>query len=402
MLKEIKSLIILILWDIIYLISYCIPKDENLWVFGAWFGEKYADNSKYLFEYVNDKHPDIKAVWLTKSYDTLNLINKKGYEAYMMNSLRGYKLCFRASKGILSTGIYDLIPCACGRMKIIQLWHGTPLKKIVFDEEVTANESKLLINKLISLIFPYDRRKEFNKNNMYISTSDEVKNKLSSAFRVPKQNVKITGYPRNDFSDSSAETPIKQRILKLKDEGKKIGIYMPTHRKSGQHNSTNLLVGNIEYINSLLKNINTVLLVKVHFYGLDTETIHAYQPDRIIFLKDEDFEQDIYKIIPLTDYLITDYSSVYFDYLLLNKPIIFAPFDIDDYLAEDRKFYYDYEKVTPGPKAKNWDEVITCIEESMNHPNKYKEDRDKINRIFNEYEDKENCQRVYEKIIERF
>lgn len=399
MLKKIKNILILLSGDLIYLISYFVPKEENLWVFGAWFGEKYADNSKYLFEYVNRNQPEIRAVWLTKDRETFDLITKKGYEAYFMNSFSGYKICLMASKGIISTGIRDIIPYACGRIKIIQLWHGSPLKKIMFDDEFTFKEFRSLKSKIYSFIFPYVLKREFNEDNIYISSSKEVQNLFSTAFRVPKQNIKITGYPRNDFSDQITETRIKKRLSKLKNGNVKIGIYMPTHRKDGEK-ILKYLYENIDSINSCLQYLNSVLLIKVHFYGLNKGIVHETHYDRIIFLKEDDFEQDIYKIIPLTDYLITDYSSIYFDYLLLNKPIIFAPFDIEEYLAEDRKFYYDYLEVTPGPKAKGWNDVLTFIEEAINYPDKYEADREKIKNKFNKYDDNENCKRVFEEIIE--
>ncbi|MCE7699874.1 MAG: CDP-glycerol glycerophosphotransferase family protein, partial [Methanobacterium paludis] len=177
------------------------------------------------------------------------------------------------------------------------------------------------------------------------------------------------------------------------------GIYMPTHRKEGKIRSTDFLIQNFEYLNSCLKHLDTFLLVKVHFYGLNTENIDNSKFDRIIFIKDEDINQDIYTILPFTDYLITDYSSVYFDYLLLDKPIIFTPLDIDDYLKTDREFYYNYDEVTPGPKARNCDEFVKYIEEAINYPNKYKKEREEINKIFNNYRDNKSCERVFEKII---
>lgn len=110
-----------------------IPKNKNLWIFGAWFGDKYADNSKYLFEYVNKNKPEIRAIWVTRNENTYKLVKKEGYEVYFKNSLKGFLYSSLAGVGIISNAFND-IPYTTGRMKIVQLWHGTPLKKIVFDE----------------------------------------------------------------------------------------------------------------------------------------------------------------------------------------------------------------------------------------------------------------------------
>ncbi|CDG65347.1 MAG: hypothetical protein PWQ15_982 [Methanobacterium sp.] len=137
----------------------------------------------------------------------------------------------------------------------------------------------------------------------------------------------------------------------------------------------------------------------MHYCGLNKEKIKNHKYDRIYLLQDEDINQDVYKILPFTDYLITDYSSVYFDYMLLNKPIIFAPFDIDDYIKNDREFYYNYNDVTPGPKAYNWKEVLKYINKIVREPNRYKDQRKIINQKFNKYNDNKNCQRVVNEII---
>jgi len=83
---------------------------------------------------------------------------------------------------------------------------------------------------------------------------------------------------------------------------------------------------------------------------------------------------------------------------LLDRPIIFTPFDINEYLKEDREFYYDYEEITPGPKAKNWDEVINYIDENITNPDKFRGARERVRKKFHKYLDGKSNQRVYEEI----
>ena len=99
-----------------------------------------------------------------------------------------------------------------------------------------------------------------------------------------------------------------------------------------------------------------------------------------------------------TDILITDYSSSYFDYLLLNRPIIFAPFDLDSYLNQERGFYFDYDSHTPGEKALNWDELLSCIENSVNNPDNYKKQRQKLCKEFFEYMDGKDLGRIFSEL----
>lgn len=395
MIEKVRIIIVLLLGNIIFLISCLIPKNKNLWIFGAWFGDKYADNSKYLFEYVNKNNPEIRAIWVTNNEITYKLVKKEGYEVYYKDSLKGYLYSSFSRVGIISTGVNDIIPYTTGRMKIVQLWHGTPLKKIMYDDNISANLNNK--NSFKQKIFLF--KKGLDEKNIFIATSDEVKNKFTSAFRVPQDRIKVTGYPRNDFNFNMRDIPIKSLLSNLKEKGIKIGIYMPTHRKGGKIDSTNFLIDNIDHVNSSLRKIDSFLLVKVHFYSLNKEKIENSKYDRILFLQDEDIDQDVYKILPFTDYLITDYSSVYFDYLLLNKPIIFAPFDIEDYLKNDRTFYYNYNDVTPGPKAYNWNEVLKYVNEILEEPIKYKNRRKLVNQTFNKFNDNKNCRRVFKEII---
>ena len=138
----------------LYWLSYLIPKDKNLWVFGAWFGERYADNSKYLFEYVNKYHPEIKAVWLTRNQNTYDLIKKKGYKVYKINSLGGIYYSLRAKVGIISVGLKDINMYLTGNMQIVQLWHGIPLKKIMFDDKITFKQPTNF-KKFLLFLFPF-------------------------------------------------------------------------------------------------------------------------------------------------------------------------------------------------------------------------------------------------------
>jgi CDP-glycerol glycerophosphotransferase (TagB/SpsB family) len=140
-------------------------------------------------------------------------------------------------------------------------------------------------------------------------------------------------------------------------------------------------------------------LVKAHRFHLGEVRLLDRSLSNVLFVKDEDIDQDIYTILSETDLLITDYSSVYFDYLLLNKPIIFAPFDLDTYTANERPLYYNYADVTPGPKARNWDEVIECIEAIVRESEVYEEQRLKVGSTFNAYHDGNSSQRVYQAIV---
>jgi len=402
--KKLKEIIIFVLNLPIYWISFFVPKNKYLWVFGAWNGDKFSDNTRYLFEYVNKKHPEIHAIWLTKNREVLKLIKKKGYRAYLTYSLKGYLISMNAKLGIVSHLISDINRFTCCRMKIIHLWHGHAVKPIFCMDKDKTRKKEFLLKKKLSYIFPFLNR-DINFNNAMITTlSDKTKSIFSQAFN--NENIVVTGCPRNDglFINNCSKFEIYNLLLNYRKHGFKLGIYMPTYRKNIDFDIVNYFTQNSDIITMRLKELKVILAIKLHPFNFKKFFIKKYddniERNNILKIKDGEIEQDIYSILPVFDFLITDYSSIFIDYLLLERPIIFAPFDKDQFFKINGNLLYNYNEVTPGPKAKNWDEVLKYIEEVINNPNKYKKERESVRNIFHKYVDNNSCKRVYNAIIE--
>ena len=383
--SKVIKLIIFTLNIPLYLISLLIPKNNKLWVFGGWFGEKYSDNTKYLFEYINKNEPRIKAIWLTKNSNVIQLIRKKGFKAFHAYSIHGYLYSAFAGVGIVNQGIIDInrfIPPSI----IVNLWHGIPLKKIMYDDIINGKADKY--KSIKKLIFPFMRYPEDTK--MMIACSEEDQYRFSTAFKIPREDVKITGYPRNDALFSRCRN---DKIYQI--------IYMPTHRKEGKDNILPML---LDYINEMSNNIRDSSFridVKLHFYHLNE--IKSAKQDITQFpyvniIDDDTIRGDIYCILNRYDILITDYSSIYFDFLLTDKPIIFFPFDYEEYISRDRELYYKYDLVTPGPKCRSWVEVVEWIMKFKDNPMLYAKERKRIKDMFHKYQDGKSSERVYQEI----
>lgn len=389
-----KSLILLAINDLIHFISSFVPKDSNLWIFGAWSGEKYIDNSKYLFEYVNKPDHNIKAYWFTQNKEIFDLVKEKGYNVCYSYSLKGYWLTMKAGIAIVThSKLLDLNNSISSKTKVVQLWHGTPLKKILYDDKISIygnTRENSIKNRLVELLLPI----LFDKYDysLLIAPSEKIKDNFASAFKISKNKIVVTGYPRNDALFKK---------LKVNTKFKKC-IYMPTFRNGNNLNLFSNFGFNVRKIDEFLENNNVQLYLKLH----PGDAVHSdvniglkkkiKDSNNIFFIKDT---IDIYSHLKEFDFLITDYSSIYFDYLLLNRPIIFAPFDMDSYIKDEREFYYEYNKVTPGPKAKNWPEVMRYIKEAIIYPNKYTKERLRINKFFNKYSKSDSSKRVFEEII---
>ena len=124
-----------------YLVMYlsCLfPRSRKIYIFGAWLGEQFADNPRYLFLEAQE-HDDIRPVWITKDEKVCAKVRKLGYEAYMFNSLKGIWMQLRAKYVVVCNGISDVNHTFMGRAVFLNLWHGVPLKKVGYDDDKVKN-----------------------------------------------------------------------------------------------------------------------------------------------------------------------------------------------------------------------------------------------------------------------
>ena len=392
----------------VYCVSFVIPRNRNIWVFGCWHGQKFADNPKYLFLYVKRNHSKIRPIWLSHRTEVVQELTRKGYEAYKAFSLKGFLYSMKASCVVICTCLEDVNGFAVGKAKITQLCHGTPLKKLGYDSEfnlfLMPNKRKgriqAMIAELANKVYPLSTL----RYDVLTAASEEAKKKLGSAFRESKNRLQITGYPRNDAlfdTDWLAHhrcdyiDNVKKQVMP-----EYVITYLPTHRQFGKKRVDLFAKYGFEVSEAqqMLESLNAVFIVKAHYLQEKLgPSIHNEPSRRIYTLSDEELP-DIYPLLKETDILITDYSSVYFDYLLLNRPIIFAPFDIDEYVKEEG-LYYNYNEVTPGPKAKDWSEVFKLIPEIIQNDH-WKQERETVCNRFNKFRDNKNSERVFQVIKE--
>jgi len=401
-LSSLSELVVAVATRTIYLLSGFVPRRKSIWIFGSWDGKKFADNSKYLFLYVYHKQPEITGVWLSRNKTILADLRARGYKAYYMHSLRGILYSMRASCIIFSVGVSDVNRYTTKGTKSVQLWHGTPLKKLELAQaRHTPTRRSSYARRLI------EEGLRPNKNyDVVIATSDESKRTMKTVFSDARE-IAVTGYPRNDVLLGA---PLLSKLndeyvrhIKRELDFQFLFLYLPTYRQEASREFDLFARYGFEAntVNQTLRELNAVLIIKTHLYF----KVHPYDgqadPDseearfeRIFTLSDEDLP-DIYPLLRETAVLITDYSSVFFDYLLLDRPVIFAPFDIQQYITADRELFYDYDQVTPGPKAKDWPDVLRLLREAV-QDDSWKAERREVCTRFNKFKDSNNSERVFQ------
>jgi len=381
-----------------YLIAKVIPKNQRLCVFGSSSGEQFADNSKYLFLHAAREARDITCVFISRNLKVVSFLRDNGYEAEYLYSRRGVAASVRASKAFITHSTDDIHRLLLGGARVIQLWHGTPLKKIGYQTKTEGlprwMRFKIGILRVLYRLFPYlDGTLSFDR---FCVSSDQVRESFKEAFRIPDSTMVTVGQPRNDCL--SPEFPLQPGLFpevalleQLKKDDAKLVAWLPTYRRLAGFSVVNLL---FDYgfdetkCDRLLARLNLHLVVKPHPHERDalvsslrgTDRVHVYEP------------VDPYPLLRYTDVLLTDYSSVFFDYLLRDQPVIFTPFDHGDYQKYSGEFYYDYDRITPGPKCRDWNEVfhelnVICQKQARGESDGFAMQREAVCRKFNRFKD---------------
>jgi len=381
----------------LYGLSFLVPRSRRIWVFGAWYGLRYSDNSRYLFEYVQ-RHGDIKAVWISRSRHVVSQICANGHSAFLRHSIKGSYYMLRASIAIVSSSLADLNRALVHRAFKVNLWHGAPMKKLNYDNMTGRTEgfASSCCKKLLASVIPYSRETEVYQ--AVLATSDYFKPLMASGFEIRRDNVPVLGYPRNDVLFAENQRSEFIETLKSIDHAN-ILAYLPTYKETDEQGDDFGLFSRYgfdrEAMGTFLEETKSILLIKLHFVDQAKIKDQCFSFGPRIVYADEKQVGDINDILRYIDVLITDYSGVYFDYLLLNRPVIFAAFDLEEYLRR-RGLYDDYEFYVSGPVARNWSEVIHYAREVIRNPKKYEDMRVEKNRIFNKYHDGDSASRVYE------
>ena len=375
----------------IYLISFFIPKNKSIWLFGSG-QDRFSENAKILFIYISEQqNSGIKPIWISGDRILCKQLQSKNYNAIYRWSLKGLYVSLRAKYYFYNIYSTDINFYTSGNAILVNLWHGIPLKQIEFD--VDTGDLYKWYKTGWSYIYMFFKPYIFRRPDFVLSTSEKVSEIFSSAFRIGYARCLSLGYPRNDifFNNSMIDTnQYTKKLILHTDEyhskGNKVLIYMPTWRASNKDFFDDA-IPNFEQLNHILKKHLLVMYIKPHPMTKHREEIYS----NILFIKPY---EDIYPLLPVSDYLITDYSSIYFDYLLLDKEIIFYPFDYDDYIAEDRQLYFDYDEITPGEKVYTFEKLLDTL--SILNNLDFSKERQQIKNKFWDFKDGHSSKRIYE------
>ena len=365
-----------------------VPCDDKTVLFVSFHGRGYSDNPKAIYEYMRSQKQFAKYrfVWAIKHRREKN-IQIEGAKIIEYFSIPYFFYLARSRYWIVNCKLPTYVLKKPGQI-YLQTWHGTPLKRLAHDiqleEGASFYRSRMTADQMVHT---YDV--DVAKYTYMISPNHFSTEVFQSAFRINRERLIETGYPRNDILSNYTEKD-KQDVLKKYGlpADKKIILYAPTWRDNQFNTSGYLFELKVDF--KMWKEIlgqDYIILYKPHYL-----IINKMKKDKVLegFVYEINADAEISELYIISDILITDYSSVFFDYAILKRPIYFYMQDIAEYQHELRGFYLDIYKDLPGSIYETEKPMLEDIAEGVFD---YKR-LDKFNERFNYLEDGKGAKRV--------
>ncbi|GIN76074.1 Teichoic acid poly(glycerol phosphate) polymerase [Bacillus paralicheniformis] len=332
-----------------------LPVKKKTVIFESFAGKQYSCNPRAIYEYMKENNPEYKLYWSVNPEYT-DIFEEKGIPYIKRFTLKWLFAMARAEYWVVNSRLPLWIPKP-EHTTYLQTWHGTPLKRLAVDmEEVYmpgTNTEKYKKNFTI----------EASKWDYLISPNAYSTEIFARAFQFNKTMIE-SGYPRNDFlhTDNNPETVGALKEKMQLPSAKKVIIYAPTWRDDQFYKKGKYKFDLDLDLSKLREEIGDdyVIILRMHYLVAENFDLEPYKG----FAYDFSSYEDIRELYMVSDLLITDYSSVFFDFANLKRPMIFFVPDIETYRDKLRGFYFDFEKEAPGPLVKTTDEVIVRIRET--------------------------------------
>ncbi|PKR82657.1 CDP-glycerol glycerophosphotransferase family protein [Heyndrickxia camelliae] len=362
--------------------------NEKMVFFESFLGKNYSGNPKYIYEEMlrNDKYKNYTFVW---SYSGENPEEIPGNPIIVNREEVEYYEYLAKSKYWVNNILFPVHRKREGN-KYLQTWHGTPLKRLGYDIEIDGPEVLARENFYIE-----------SRNWDYLVSANNYSTEIfKRAFKFNKHVLEY-GYPANDifYNEEMREKVNKIRIELGIPQDKKVILYAPTWRDNESVNSWKHSFSLKFDLEEFYKNLKDeyILILRMHHLIADSLVIDEKYKEFVYDLSKYD---DIQELYVMSDILITDYSSVFFDYANSKKPILFFAYDFDNYKENVRGFYLDMFKDLPGPIINNSGDLLNAIQNINSIYKNYELKYDEFYNRFCKLENGKAAQSIIEKVFE--
>ncbi|BAV03470.1 teichoic acid biosynthesis protein F [Lactococcus formosensis] len=375
------------MYPFLFILGVVFKTNSKIVLFTSFNGKSYSDNPRYLFEYMRDSEEfsDYQFIWAFKKKQAI-----AGAKTVNFNSLQYYYYLSKAKYWVFNAKMAPYYYKKSDQV-YLQTWHGVPLKRLghdIIDNSSTYYRSKQSYKQMVR---SYD--KDSRHWDYLIASSPFSAHVFETAFAFPQQKMLKVGYPRVDCLTN----PDPARVEELKKKyhlppNKKIILYAPTWRDNSYSNTGYTFELKVDFYKWKRElGEDYVVLFKPHY--LICSTYHIPQDlNNFIFFMDPN--QDINDAYLMSDALITDYSSVFFDYAQLGRPIYFYMYDLAHYAEELRGFYLKVPDDLPNDPVKTEEELLKMIKDDcFDYQRLYA-----FNKKFNPWNDDSACEKIISEV----
>ena len=379
MLKRLLWLSMLLRDIVIAPIVFCMPRNSYKILFGAWSGRQFSDNPKYFLLELLSQKQGLKCYWIgdepireyVEKTPGVNFISKGSWSAMWHMLTAKYYVCninWREELGWMPT---------YGRVEILNLWHGIPYKRIG-NRQLDGRGGRGIGVAACSSVRRWIREVLIRWHDWcysdasWTSVSSEKMGEIMCAsfpHRFSKDRMVMAGLPRNDFLIQNKENFSLQKQLKEKYAAllnlpidKRWHLYLPTWRHGEGTAFSFMASGMQEKYQEILQRQNAVLIEKQHPIVLKRLNLLGQRKGDIFTINEAQASLlDIQELLLISDRLITDYSSCFFDFALLDRPCIHFAYDFEEYTQRDSGVEYDLREIAVGPIVETEQELLETM-----------------------------------------
>ncbi|MBU5480144.1 CDP-glycerol glycerophosphotransferase family protein [Blautia sp. MSJ-19] len=380
------------------LASIFIGKNERTVLIGAWMGDKFADNSRFLFQYLDNRKNELNiehVVWATRSKQVLDLLETYGYECVLIGTSKSFYWHCKSGIHVICNvygdeGKYtaDIDTSLSAFSKKVQLWHGNGIKCVEGTNRMRTHERKF--HKIIRCATASGG---WTSGNYYLLCKSDLDAEFFEIkFGANKTYCIDAAYPRTCRCEQYL--PEEETVLNRLNGFDGVILYLPTFRESYEEFVHPL---DIEEVRAYIERSNYLWIEKPHSADENGSSVEKHEGRNYLLLHSE---FDINILFPYIDLLVTDYSSAMLDALYFRKKILYYVPDYDYYVSKDRGFLMDYDSICITKKVEKPVDLLERLKTLMSSTVEYNENAERIRKLFWKY-DNWTCQEIWKAILNK-
>lgn len=359
-LKSAISVVLRPLQFIVYFLGGLVPRDRGKWAFGCWSGHRFGDNAGAMFQYLSEHpQPGVEAAWITNEPIIRDQLRDGGHRAYTAWSPGG--IWWTVRSGVF---VYDSLPKDINfwlsrHAKLVLLRHGIGIKKI--ERAIDATDHRLyqlfhgssLQRAFWHIVLPWHRQVP----DLLMACSPTHAIQGTWFYGTEADNIRITGFARHDRllsvpdQDRSAIPTVGPPI----PVDRPVFVYLPTFREGLSRHSFDW-----DVLALAAEAADVTIAVKLHYVDADRGVLGTERLERSDHLRMIDPYMDPSDAYPHADGMISDFSSAPFDFMLLERPIIYYVPDLEDFV-DHRPLMYDLADIAVGPLCQDQEELTAAL-----------------------------------------